>query len=81
MAMNGSERSHRVRALLLALALEATPAGRSRLARFGRQKSAFVATLVFAPEEYGVMGFVSTDTGIDVLWRRSGGPRLATNQS
>ena len=64
------------RALLLALAIEATPAGVSRLARFGRQKSAFVATLVLEPDDYGVIGFLSTESGFDVLWRRLTGPRL-----
>jgi hypothetical protein len=75
--MNGRRRAADSRVLLLALALEATPAGVSRLARFGRQKSAFVATLVAEPGDYGVMGFLPTESGLDVLWRRLAGPRLA----
>jgi hypothetical protein len=66
------------RALLLALALEATPAGASRLARFARRKTAFVATLLVDPAAYVVKGFLPTEDGIDVLWQTTAAPRLVS---
>jgi hypothetical protein len=63
-------------ALLLVLALEATPAGVSRLARFARRKTAFVATLLADPAAYEVKGFMLTDDGMDVLWQATAAPRL-----
>lgn len=65
------------RALLLALALEATPAGPTRLTRFFRRKTAFVATLLVDPAGYTVMGFVPADDGLDVLWQTTAAPRLS----
>jgi hypothetical protein len=64
------------RALLLALALGATPAGISRFARFCRKKSAYVATLVYEPDDFDVGAFVDTGDGIDVCWRYRGNPRI-----
>jgi len=62
------------RVLILALALEATPAGASRLARFARHKTAYVATLLVAPGDYEVKGFLPAEDGLDVLWCRTTGP-------
>jgi hypothetical protein len=67
------------RALLLTLALEATPTGVSRFARFCRQKSAYVATLVYKPDDFEPGAFIETDSGIDVCWRYRGNPRLTVS--
>ena len=64
------------RALLLALALESSPANGRRFARFRRRKTAFVATLLVRPEEYEMLGLVDAEDGVDVLWRSTGRPRL-----
>jgi hypothetical protein len=63
------------RVLILALALEAAPAGASRLARFAKHKTAYAATLLVAPGNYEVKGFLPTKNGLDVLWCRTTGPR------
>ena len=68
------------RALLLALALEATPPGVSRFARFCRQKSSYVATLVYKPDDFEPGTFLETETGIDVCWRYRGNPRFAASR-
>jgi hypothetical protein len=65
------------RPLFLALALEAAPLGVVRLARPAWRKSAYVATLVPEPGDYEPAGFIETRSGIDVLWRHCGNPRLA----
>jgi len=65
------------RPLVLALALEAAPLGVVRLARPGWRRSAYVATLVAEPDDYEPAGFIETGSGIDVLWRYRGNPRLA----
>ena len=64
------------RPFLLALALEAAPLGAVRLARSAWRRSAYVASLV-EPDDYEPAGFVETESGIDVLWRYCGNPRLA----
>ncbi|MEO0077708.1 MAG: hypothetical protein ABIK86_01730 [candidate division WOR-3 bacterium] len=69
------------RALLLALALEATPTGPGRLVRFLRRKTAFVATLLLDPSSYTVKGFLPADDGMDVLWQTTAAPRLAIPSS
>ncbi|MBN2464728.1 hypothetical protein JXD38_03775 [candidate division WOR-3 bacterium] len=66
-----------VRPLVLALALEAAPLGVVRQARPARRKSAYVVTLVVEPDDYEPVGLVETESGIDVLWRYCGNPRLA----
>lgn len=67
------------RALLLALALDATPVGVSRFARFCRRKSAYVAALVYEPDDFEPGAFFETDSGIDVCWRYRGNPRLTVS--
>ena len=65
------------RPLFLALALDAAPLGVVRLARAGWRRSAYVATLVVEPGDYQPVGFIETESGVDVLWRYCGNPRLA----
>lgn len=60
------------RALALVLALESSSVGALRSVRFGRRKTAYVATLVVKPEEYELVGFLDTDSGVDLLWRHTG---------
>ncbi len=64
------------RVLLLALALESSAGNNPKHARFGRRKTAYVATLVVRPEEYRLFGFVDTETGIDLLWQHTGTLRI-----
>ena len=64
------------RPLFLALALEAAPLGVVRLARPAWRKSAYVATLVVEPDDYEPAGLIETESGVDVLWRYCGNPRL-----
>lgn len=65
------------RPLVLALALEAAPLGVVRLARLAWRRSAYVATLVVDPDDYEPAGLIETGSGVDVLWRYRGNPRLA----
>jgi hypothetical protein len=65
------------RPLFLALVLEAAPMGVVRLARTPWRRSAYVATLVVEPDDYQPAGLVDTESGIDVLWRYCGNPKLA----
>jgi hypothetical protein len=65
-----------IRSLLLTLALETAPGDHRHYARFGRRKTAFVATLLVRPEEFEMLGLVECVDGIDVLWRQTGQPRL-----
>ncbi len=65
------------RAVLLTLALEATPVRVSCYARLARHKTAYVATLVMNPDDFRPVGLYETESGVDVLWRFSGNPRLA----
>ncbi|MBM3332726.1 hypothetical protein FJY68_12920 [candidate division WOR-3 bacterium] len=65
------------RPYLLALALEAAPLGAVRLARPGRRRSAYVATLRVEPDDYQPAGLIPTESGIDVLWQFCGSPRMA----
>jgi hypothetical protein len=48
-----------------------------RLARYAWRRSAYVATLVVDPDDYEPAGIVETGSGVDVLWRYRGNPRLA----
>ena len=64
------------RPLFLALALEAAPLGVVRLARPAWRRSAYVATLIVDPDDYEP-ALIETRSGIDVLWRYRGNPRLA----
>jgi hypothetical protein len=65
------------RALLLALALQATPQGKSRLARFARRKTACFATLLVDPRDFRLLGFIENEDGVDLLWQETRSPRLA----
>jgi hypothetical protein len=64
------------RPLLLVVALEAAPLGVVRLARPAWRRSAYVATLVVGPDDYEP-ALVETGSGVDVLWRYCGNPKLA----
>lgn len=65
------------RPFVFALALEAAPLGVVRLARPAWRRSAYVATLVVDPDDYEPAGVIETDSGVDVLWRYCGNPKLA----
>jgi len=66
----------RTRALLLALAIEASPGCDPRPVRFRKHKTAYVATLLVRPEEYRLLGLVDTGLGMDLLWQETGSPKL-----
>ena len=66
------------RALLLALALEASEGDR-RLATFRKRKSSYFATLFLAPQDYELFGLLETGQGFELMWRPTGVPRLAAH--
>jgi len=67
----------RTKALLLALALEASAGNDRRYLRFRKHKTAFVATLLVRAEDFQLYGLVDAIDGVDLLWRSTAGPRLA----
>lgn len=77
-ALPGRRPALSARALLLVMALEAAPAGVSRFARFGRKKSAYIATLVYEPGDFEFGAFVETGDGVDGYWRYRGNPCVAS---
>ena len=65
------------RALLLALALEASTGDNRQHLRFRKRKTAYFATLTVRPDEYDLFGMFESPDGIELLWRYTGRPRIA----